>query len=309
MKLFKLATSRFGPAIVILICRLLPLRWAYRFGEWLASLVGRNPQVPFTQGLRANLAVLHGVPEYDPVVDAALAGLLRQMAHSYVDLFRAINIGPISSGRSVRSHRASTTGINAACQFDPATIQAIETCRAEGQGLVLVGAHTCSFDILLLALRQIFPSVQALTLSDPRGSSVVMNDIRDRFGIEVTPISVQALRQAIERLRNGGVVAVAADVPADSGEMLTFFGRETRLPVGHARLALDTGAQMVVGVSHCTGDGQYAAEMAVAPRPASTGNKRQDSICWAQVALATIESYLRRWPDQWLMPKPLWKEG
>lgn len=295
MKLFKLATSRYGPAIVILICRLLPLRWAYRFGEWLTSLVGHNQQVPFTQGVRANLAVLHGVPESDPVVDAALAGLLRQMAHSYVDLFRTINGSPEQ--------------IYASCQFDPATIQAIETCRVEGQGLVLVGAHTCSFDILLLALRQLLPSVQALTLSDPRGSSVVMNDIRDRFGIEVTPISVQALRQAIERLRSGGVVAVAADVPAGSGEMLTFFGREARLPVGHARLALDTGAQMVVGVSHCTGDGQYQAEMAVTPRPASTGSKRQDSICWAQAALTTIEGFLRRCPDQWLMPKPLWKEG
>lgn len=293
MKLFKLATSRFGPALVILICRLLPLPWAYRFGEWLVSLVGRNQQVPFTQGVRANLAVMHGVPESDPVVDAALACLLRQMAHSYVDLFRAIDGSPEQ--------------IYAACQFDPATIQAIETCRTEGQGLVLVGAHTCSFDILLLALRQIFPSVQALTLSDPKGSSAVMNDLRLRFGIEVTPISVQALRQAVERLRSGGVVAVAADVPADSGEMLTFFGRAARLPVGHARLALDTGAQMVVGVSHCTGDGHYAAEMVVAPRPASTGSKRQDSICWAQAALATIESYLRRWPDQWLMPKPLWE--
>lgn len=294
MKLFQLATSRFGPAIVILICRLLPLRWAYRFGEWLVSLVGRNQQAPFTQGVRANLAVMHGVPESDPIVDAALAGLLRQMAHSYVDLFRAVDGSPEQ--------------IYAACQFDPATIQAIEACRAGGQGLVLVGAHTCSFDILLLALRQLFPSVQALTLSGPKGSSAVMNDLRWRFGIEITPISVQALRQAIERLRSGGVVAVAADVPADSGEMLTFFGRETRLPVGHARLALDTGAQMVVGVSHCTGDGQYRAEMAVAPRPASSGSKRQDSIVWAQATLATLEGFLRRWPDQWLMPKPLWPQ-
>lgn len=295
MKLFKLATSRFGPALVILICRLLPLRWAYRFGEWLVSLVGRNQGVPFIQGVRANLAVMHGVPESDPVVDAALTGLLRQMAHSYVDLFRVIDGSPEQ--------------IYAACCFDPATVQAIDTCRAEGQGLVLVGAHTCSFDILLLALRQVFPSVQALTLSDPKGSSAVMNDLRWRFGIEVTPISVQALRQAVERLRSGGVVAVAADVPVaeHSGEMLTFFGRAARLPVGHARLALDTGAQMVVGVSHCTGDGHYAAEMAVAPRPASTGSKRQDSICWAQAALTAIESYLRRWPDQWLMPKPLWE--
>lgn len=303
MKLFKLATSRLGPHIVILICRLLPLHWAYRFGEWLVSLVGRNQDVPFTHGVRANLAVMHGVPESDPIVDAALRELLRNMAHSYVDLFRAVNSSPEHIYRAPQRSR-----VEAACQFDPATVRAIETCRAEGQGLVLVGAHTCSFDIMLLALRQLFPSVQALTMSEPKGSSAIMNDIRLRFGIEVTPISVQALRQAVERLRNGGVVAVAADVPVDSGEMLTFFGREARLPVGHARLALDTGAQIVVGVSHCIGDGQYQAEIAIAPRPASTGSKRQDSICWAQAALTTLESYLRRWPDQWLMPKPLWQQ-
>jgi KDO2-lipid IV(A) lauroyltransferase len=293
MKLFKLATSRFGPAIVIMLCRLLPLRWAYRLGEWLVSLVGRRQDVPFTQGLRANLAVLYGVAEADPVVDAALRDLLHNMAHSYVDLFRVIRRRP--------------EDVYAVCRLDPAMIQLVEACRAEGKGLVLVGAHTCSFDIMLLALRQIFPSVQALSMSNPQGSSTIMNDIRVRFGIDVTPISVPALRQAIERLRNGGVVAIAADVPVDSGEMLTFFGQEARLPVGHARLALDTGAAIVVGVSHCIGDGQYQAEVALAPRPASTGSKRTDTIGWAQAALTTLETYLRRWPDQWLMPQPIWQ--
>jgi len=295
MKLFQLATSRYGPSIVMLLCRLLPLHWAYRLGEWLAALVGRRQDLPFVQGVRANLAVLHGVPAWDPVVDAALHELLRNMARSYVDLFRAVGAGPEQ--------------LYAACQLDPATVQAIETCRADGQGLVLVGAHTCSFDILLLALRQLFPSVQVLTLSDPQGSSIIMNDIRQRFGIEATPISAPTLRQAIARLRSGGVVAVAADVPVSSGELLTFFGRDARLPVGYVRLALDTGAQIVVGVSRCIGAGQYRAEMAVAARPASTGCKRQDSICWAQAVLATLEGFLRRWPDQWLMPKPLWEEG
>ena len=293
MMLCKLATSRFGPHIVMLLCRLLPVRWAYRLSEWLVSLVGRRQDLPFLQGVRANLAVFHGVPQWDPIVDAALRELLRNMAHSYVDLFRAVCDGPEQ--------------VYAACQLDPAIVQTIESCRAAGQGLMLVGAHTCSFDILLLAVRQLFPSVQALTQADPQGSSAIMNDIRQRFGIEVTPISSQTLRQAVERLRNGGVVAVAVDVPVRSGELLTFFGQETLLPVGHARLALDTGAQMVVGVSHCIGDGQYRAEIAVAPRPASTGNKRQDSICWAQNVLTTLEGFLRRWPDQWLMPQPLWQ--
>jgi lauroyl/myristoyl acyltransferase len=151
------------------------------------------------------------------------------------------------------------------------------------------------------------PSIQALTQSAPVGSSVIMNDIRVRCGIEVTPISRPALRQAIERLRNGGVVAIACDVPGDSGELLSFFGHQARLPVGHTRLALDTGAQMVVGVSHCVGDGQYRAEVTLAPQPQSTGNKRADAICWAQSTLNTMESFLRRWPDQWLMPLPIWR--
>ena len=50
------------------------------------------------------------------------------------------------------------------------------------------------------------------------GHDVLMVSGTDEHG---TPISVQALRQAIERLRNGGVVAIAADVPVDSGEFLT----------------------------------------------------------------------------------------
>lgn len=292
MRLFQLATSRFGPPIVIALCRLLPLPWAYRLGEWLVSLVQRRQDLPFIQGLRTNLAVLHGAPETGPIVDAALAEVLHNMAHSYVDLFRAVN--------------GTLEQFYAACPLDPATVEAVEACRANGQGLILVGAHTCSFDMMLLALRQHFPSIQALTQSEPVGSSVIMNDIRVRFGIEVTPISRPALRQAIERLRNGGVVAIACDVPGDSGEMLSFFDHEARLPVGHARLALDTGAQMVVGVSHCVGDGQYRAEVALAPRPQSTGNKRADAICWAQSTLNTMEGFLRRWPDQWLMPLPIW---
>ncbi len=53
---------------------------------------------------------------------------------------------------------------------------------------MLVGAHTCSF----VALRQLFPSVQVLTLSDPQGSSAIMNDKRQRFDIAATPISAPA---------------------------------------------------------------------------------------------------------------------
>jgi lauroyl/myristoyl acyltransferase len=118
----------------------------------------------------------------------------------------------------------------------------IEEYRSPGRGLILVGAHTCSFDILLLGLKEVFPSVQILRNADPQGSSRLMNEIRKEHGVMMTPISMRSLRQALTRLRQGGVVAIAADVPVEGGEELFFFGHESQLPVGHARLALGTGA-------------------------------------------------------------------
>jgi KDO2-lipid IV(A) lauroyltransferase len=133
-----------------------------------------------------------------------------------------------------------------------------------------------------------------------------MNEIRKEHGIEMTPISMSSLRQAMTRLRRGGVVAIAADVPVEGGEELIFFGHESQLPVGHARLALRTGAQMLVGVSHRTGEGSYRADLALAPQPESTGDQKQDSVRWAQDSLAMLEDYIRRWPEEWMMPVPVW---
>lgn len=115
-----------------------------------------------------------------------------------------------------------------------------------------------------------------------------------------------SLRQAIARLGQGGVVAIAADIPVAGGEPLTFFGRLAHLPVGQARLALGTGSHVLVGASHRTAGGTYCAEAALAPPPESTGDRKQDAVRWAQGALHLLEGYIRQWPHEWLMPQPVW---
>jgi lauroyl/myristoyl acyltransferase len=133
-----------------------------------------------------------------------------------------------------------------------------------------------------------------------------MNEIRKEHGIEMTPISMRSLRQALTRLRQGGAVGIAADVPVEGGEELIFFGQESQLRVGHARLALGTGAQILVGASHRTEEGSYRAELALAPQPESTGDQKQDSVRWAQDSLSMLEDFIRRWPEEWMMPVPVW---
>jgi lauroyl/myristoyl acyltransferase len=289
-----MTSSSWGPKLVRVMCNVLPRSQAYQIGDWLTSFVAHRRELPPVKGLRANMAVILGLPEGHPRVHYAVNQLFHNLVHGYVDFYKALEKG--------------LNGVFTSCEFDELLLDAINSCLASGQGLVLVGAHTCSFDLLLLALKRVFAEVQVLTRSDPTRSSMVINEIREQFGIRVTPISVQALREAIRRLESGGVVVIAADVPAETGAEMIFFRRKTRLPIGHARLAAKTGARMIVGTSRRISDGLYQANGLQAHRPASSGDRDRDVIRWAQHSLFLLEGLIRDRPYEWFMPTPLWPD-
>ena len=292
MNLISLATSAWGPSGISLLCRLLRRERACQLGETLADRVHQQPESPLVQALRENMRVVLGVEEDDLEVDRAVHRLLKNATYGYIDLFRAVEE---DDGGAVKYF-----------DMDDSLDHLVELSQTRDRGLIFVGTHTCSFDLLMLALLEYFPSIQALTNSNPQGSSKVMNDLRAQYGFEITPISSTALRKAITRLRNGGVVAIANDVPVENGGELVFFGERCNLPVGHARLAQMTDAQMVVGASFQLGDGLYQAKAKIVPPPLSSANKSQKIRQWAQDALATTEEFIRQKPDEWLMPHPLW---
>jgi lauroyl/myristoyl acyltransferase len=294
VNLITLATSRLGSLIIIWICRILPHTLAYRLAWRLSLHLAQQDELPFVKALRRNMAVVGDLTESHPELERAVLHLLYNTLCSYVDFFRAS-----ASGREA---------IYAACRFDGSAYQLREACAASNQGLLIVGVHMCSFDLLLLGLKKLFPSLQVLSNASPTGSSCVMNDIRRQHGLDITPISTQSLRQAIHTLRSGGVVAVAADLPSEDGEELQFFGRKSRLVTGHARLAAKTNARMVVGASRRVGPGNYQALAKPVPQPDPTGDRKQDVIRWAQGSLRVIEDVIRNSPEEWLMPLPVWPD-
>lgn len=287
-----LVTARYGPLLLMLLCRLLPLPWAYRMGNWLVGRIAGRQDLPLVQALHANLAVVYGLPEDHPSVGESVSHLLQNTADSFVDLSKALASGP--------------EAITAACRFDEAAWEIVQENLANGRGMVFVSAHTCSFDIALLALSQHFPSVQVLSNADPQGSSKTMNKIRARHGVKITPISTASLRQALERLRSGGLVAIAVDKPVEGGEELVFFDHVTRLPAGYVRLAMNTGATILVGTSRRVADGLYTIEATMVPRPSSSGDRKRDAIRWAQSSLTILERQIGLAPEQWLMPIAVW---
>ncbi len=293
MNLVKVASSRWGPTIANLICRLLPCKHLYRIASVLARSLVRQ-DAPLIQILQSNMAMVLGLPLTDPRVTEAVVHLLENGLCCYIDLFRMLSAKP--------------DVIRKTCGLDSTAVEPVCKCTENEQGLLLVGPHMCSFDLFLLGLRTLIPSVQLLGMADPQGSSETMNRIRARQGLDFTPISMRSLRRAMTTLQNGGVVAIAADIPAESGEELNFFGHDSRLLVGHIRLAQKTDAEIAVCVPHRVGPGSYRVLTEIIPRPTGIADRRLEMIQWAQESLRVVEAFISQWPDQWLMPQPVWPD-
>jgi KDO2-lipid IV(A) lauroyltransferase len=165
-----------------------------------------------------------------------------------------------------------------------------------------------SFNILLLALGVYNFPVQALSYPRVEGATHVDNAVRRSFGINMTPISMRSLRQAIQRLRNGGVVITAIDRPDVGGEPLTFFGRQAVLPVGHARLAIQTGSKILIGNVQKLRNGLYEAVCADLIEPVITGDRKVDVKNLAQKTLEVLEGIIRVRPQEWLVFLPVWPD-
>lgn len=292
MDIFRAGTSRWGSTAAFSLSRGLPRRWAYRLGEAIFARVASQPELPFTRALRANLAAVLGLNEASREIDESVRRAMRTACRSYVDFARASGAGCFAVARS--------------CRPNPSMVAILDDALGAGKGVVLAGAHTCSFDFMMAALGQRFPDLLFLTKPDPTGSSEVMNRIRRGLGLEISPISAPALREAVVRLRQGGIVVLAADVPAPGPSGLTFFGRPCALSDGFARLALAGEAVLIVGISRRLGDGEYEGLGEPVPPPPEGLGRAEAAREWAQRALFRLEGLLRRHPEEWLMPQAIW---
>jgi KDO2-lipid IV(A) lauroyltransferase len=178
-------------------------------------------------------------------------------------------------------------------------------------GSIFVFPHLGNFDIAAQALGIYLPEPQVLTLPDPPPGFELTNKMRQRTGVEITPLSATALRQAIQRLRRGGLVSLAGDRPvSDLDQPVPFFGRPARVPSGHIRLALKTDALVLVGCCFLSPDtGKYTVHLEPPLEMLRTGNREEEMQLNMRRVLDVMEDVIRRWVSQWQMFVPVWPES
>ncbi len=244
----------------------------------------------------ANLQQVLGPQATRSEIAAMTRHVFDHAGQTYYDFFRAIGQPVDVLARAVH--------------IPPSLIDLIHAQMAAGQGVLMLGIHTSNFDLGLLALGAHGLPAQLLSLRGPHEGFQALNDLREMLGFEVTPIAPQSLRMAIHRLRHGGLVMTGADRPVpEDRELVEFFGRPAYLPVGPARLALMTGATVLLGACYHDADAGYVLDVTGPIEMVRTRDRKADMLSNTRRLAVIMEERIRAHPCQWMMFHPVWPES
>lgn len=275
--------------------RIVPPRLSNRLA-WLAAGIACQLKAQVYQVARSNLSTVLGPGVEARTLDQAVRRVFYTTIKGHIELYRALQLSPDELATLV--------------DVPQDTQQAIDSMWDREDGTVLVMPHLSNFDLGGQVLARLMPEMQVLSLPNPPAGFKLSNEIRSRTGVSVTPLTPAALRQAIKLLRRGGVVSVAGDRPvSELDEPVTFFGRPARVPSGHVRLALKTGASIVMGYfAYLPETKRYTAYFNSPLEMIRTGNREEELDLNMRRVLDVLEGFIRSWPDQWQMYVPVWPD-
>ncbi|MBM3189228.1 MAG: hypothetical protein FJZ90_10970 [Chloroflexi bacterium] len=277
------------------IARLFPRRLGYWISRQGARWMARRRTRAF-RVLRNNIAHVVGPQASDAELDAMAESALYLAGRTYVDTFK----------KSVQEYEREGKPM---VRVKPDEWQRTWDAMRDSRGTLIAGVHTSNFDLAMQWIAAHGCEMQTLSLPEPNAGTRMMNALRRRPGLLVTPASPASVRQALDRLRRGGVVVTGVDRPvAESDDRVAFFGHETRLPTGYVRMALQSDARIIVASCRLAEDGCYWIDMAPPLEAERTGDRAADVRRMLERVLAECERFISAAPEQWLVFVPVWED-
>lgn len=290
----KFYMSRFGVGLAANLASKLKPGIAYRFSRILSRLLASRHRLPVVRAVRANLWVVSQGRMNPDQLDRCVENVFFSRFQSVYDLHHYLYDQP---------------ALKRMVQFTASMERIIQRLREGKEGLMVVIPHLGNFDFVGQAVIQRGISFQALTLPRPSSGYLRENFVRAQLGMEVTPISREALRKAEFRLRAGGTVMTGLDRPLpDARYHPRFFGRPAPVPVLHVRLAIKTNVPVVVIANTKQEDGSYKIFASELIRMQRYSNRAKELVWNAEAVLNVAAEFIRRSPGQWGMFYPVWPE-
>lgn len=178
----------------------------------------------------------------------------------------------------------------------------------ESGGVLAACMHFGNWDLGAGATgaRGIPATAVAETFGDERLDEVVLG-ARRKVGLEIATLGSGA-PSMLKALKRGRVLAVVVDRPTHGeGVTVTFFGKETQVPGGAARLALHAGVPVMAAAfprrRRSAPNVTTWTDFGIKVPAADAENRAQELM---QSIFTAHEAFIRRSPSQWYMFREMW---
>ncbi|MEO7028936.1 MAG: lysophospholipid acyltransferase family protein [Acidobacteriaceae bacterium] len=182
--------------------------------------------------------------------------------------------------------------------------------RARGKGVLVVTGHLGAWELSSFyhSLMGFPMSLVIRRLDNPRVDALV-NAVRCRHGNRVIHKDDFA-RGLITAMHAGETVGILMDtnMTPPQGVFVPFFGTEACTASGLARVALRSCAAVLPGfLLWEAAERKYVLHFGAEMELVRTGDAAEDIVANTALFTAAIESYIRRYPGQWLWVHRRWK--
>jgi KDO2-lipid IV(A) lauroyltransferase len=185
-------------------------------------------------------------------------------------------------------------------------LEHLEAARVLGKGVLLLTGHFGNFELLGAWLGRIHPvDFVVQPLSNPGVDEMLARE-RERAGVGQIPIG-GGVRGVLQSLAANRWVALVADQDARRhGVFVPFFGRPASTPAGPARIALRTGAPIVMGFAERLLDGRH--RLRILPPLIASDPAAPDAVrALTALHTAELERQVRARPEMWFWLHRRWK--
>ncbi len=181
--------------------------------------------------------------------------------------------------------------------------------HAKGKGVLLLGAHFGNWEIQMIIAHMMDMPLHVVYRSlDVAFMDRFVQAYRSRFGTVMIPNHRAAMRKVYAALKKGFPVGLLMDqgVDYDSGVFVDFFNRRAATNSGMAILALKSQAPVLPFFLIRRSNGFHAVLGPELPL-IKTGDPVKDIEENTQLYNRVIETYVRKFPDQWFWVHQRWK--
>lgn len=268
--------------------RVLPMGVAQKLGAalgWLAYLLAARYRRVALRNLQ------RAFPDWTPAqVRATARRVFRNFGVGLAEFFKAPSLT-----REQIEQRLTVVGL-----------EHLDAAFREGKGVLLITGHFGNWELMAryLCMRG-YPIAVIARDADDKGTTELITTLRERSGYKVFPRG-SAARAVLKALRANEAVGILPD--QNAGDVFVeFFGQKAGSVAGPAVFHLRTGAPLVPLFNVRLPGDFHRVEILPPMRFEPTGDAQADYQRVMQALHDVLESYVRRYPDQWLWLHDRWK--